>query len=205
LTYQKYFVHASHAEKEKSDGEETPNSLSPYDDLVKQYASQYGFDWKLITAQMYQESRFDPTATSWVGAQGLLQVMPRTGKEFGFTNLKDPQTGLYAGIKYMQWVQNRFDKELPVKDRMWFTLASYNAGVGHVRDARRLARKMGWNGDRWFNNVERAMLLLRLKKYYRHARFGFVRGKEPVNYVRNIKQHFEAYSKLLPEKVALSN
>ena len=201
LTYQKYFVRATHTTSDKLN-ESEDSVLSPYDNLVKQYSSQYGFDWKLITAQMYQESRFNPNAKSWVGAQGLLQVMPKTGKEFGFTNLKEPKTGLHAGIKYMQWVQNRFDSELPVKDRMWFTLAAYNAGIGHVRDARRLARRMGWNANRWFNSVERAMLLLRLKKYYRQSRYGFVRGREPVHYVRNIKQHYEAYSKLLPGKVA---
>ena len=199
LTYQKYFVNPSHTKPSANNLISDENKLSPYDDLVKNYAAKYGFDWKIIVAQMYQESRFNPKAKSWVGALGLLQVMPRTGEEFGFTNLSDPETGLHAGIKYMQWVQNRFNHELPVKDRMWFTLAAYNAGVGHVRDAIRLTKKMGWNPNRWFNNVERAMLLLRLKKYYRKSRFGFVRGREPVTYVRKIKQHYEAYSKLLPD------
>ena len=208
LTFQKYFVNPSHSQAININQPTDSQTLSPYDDLVQKYANQYGFDWKLITAQMYQESRFNPEAKSWVGALGLLQVMPKTAKEFGFKNhntLKDPDTGLHAGVKYLQWVQKRFDHELPVKDRMWFTLAAYNAGVGHVRDARRLAKQKGWNSNRWFNNVERAMLLLRLKKYYRKARFGFVRGREPVNYVRKIKQHYEAYRKLLPESTALSN
>lgn len=207
LTFQKYFVNPTHSLAINSNQPTDSQTLSPFDELVKKYADQYGFDWKLITAQMYQESRFNPEARSWVGALGLLQVMPKTAKEFGFKNhkkLKDPETGLHAGVKYLQWVQERFDHELPVKDRMWFTLAAYNAGVGHVRDARRLAKQKGWNSNRWFNNVERAMLLLRLKKYYRKARFGFVRGREPVNYVRKIKQHYEAYRKLLPETTAVS-
>ena len=208
LTFQKYFVNPTHSQAINSDQLTDSQTLSPFDELVKKYADQYGFDWKLITAQMYQESRFNPEARSWVGALGLLQVMPKTAKEFGFKNhkkLKNPDTGLHAGVKYLQWVQERFDHELPVKDRMWFTLAAYNAGVGHVRDARRLAKQKGWNSNRWFNNVERAMLLLRLKKYYRKARFGFVRGREPVNYVRKIKQHYEAYRKLLPETTAMSS
>lgn len=202
LTFQKYFVNPSHTQPTASAQLETNNHLSPYDEIVKKYAEKYGFDWKLIIAQMFQESRFNPKAKSWVGALGLLQVMPKTAEEFGFKDLHDPETGLHAGIKYLQWVQNRFDNELPVKDRMWFTLAAYNAGVGHVRDARRLAKIKGWNANRWFNNVERAMLLLRLKKYYRKARFGFVRGREPVNYVRKIKQHYEAYNKLIPDITA---
>lgn len=201
LTYKKYFETASHVNS-KHEKLSNNRTLSPYDELVKKYSDKYDFDWKLITAQIYQESRFDPNATSWVGAEGLLQVMPKTGEEFGFTNLKDPELGLHAGIRYMQWVQARFDHELPIKDRMWFTLAAYNAGIGHVRDARRLARRMGWNANRWFNNVERAMLLLRLKKYYRKSRFGFVRGREPVKYVRNIKHHYDAYNKLLATEVA---
>lgn len=203
LTYQKYFVNPSHSQPTNNNDADFNNELSPYDNLVKTYADQYGFDWKLIVAQMFQESRFNPKAKSWAGALGLLQVMPKTAEEFGFTNLHDPEIGLHAGIKYMQWVQNRFDFELPVKDRMWFTLAAYNAGVGHVRDARRLAKLKGWNENRWFNNVERAMLLLRFKKYYRKARFGYVRGREPVNYVRKIKHHYEAYRKLTPGNTAL--
>ncbi len=76
---------------------------------------------------------------------------------------------------------------------MWFALAAYNAGFGHVQDARRLARQKGWNPDVWFNNVERAMLLLSRKEYYRNARFGYVRGTEPVHYVRNIRERYQGY------------
>jgi membrane-bound lytic murein transglycosylase F len=79
---------------------------------------------------------------------------------------------------------------------MWFTLAAYNAGQGHVKDARRLARQKGWNPNRWFNNVEKAMLLLSKRKYARQARHGYVRGREPVNYVRDIRDRFVAYQRL---------
>ena len=142
---------------------------------------------------MYQESRFNPKAKSWVGAQGLMQVMPRTAKELGITNLTDPESGIKAGIKYLQWVRNRFEPELDVKDRMWFTLAAYNAGQGHVKDARRLAKQQGLNPNRWFDNVEKAILLLSKRKYASKARHGYVRGTEPVNYVREIRQRYQAY------------
>ena len=81
--------------------------LSPYDELVKKYARQYGQDWRLITAQMYQESKFDPQATSWVGARGLMQIMPVTGHELGFTDLHDPEENIHAGVKYMSQLVNR--------------------------------------------------------------------------------------------------
>ena len=164
---------------------------------MKRHAEQYGFDWRLLVAQMYQESRFDPQAKSWAGALGLMQVLPRTARQMGFDgDLADPEIGIHAGVKYMAWMRERFDPELPVLDRMWFTLAGYNAGAEHVRDARRLARKKGWSSKRWFGNVERAMLLLSQRKYARKARHGFVRGREPVNYVRQIKQRYEAYVRL---------
>jgi hypothetical protein len=88
---------------------------------------------------MLEESRFDPNAVSWVGARGLMQVMPRTGRELGLEPLDDPEVSVLAGIRYMDWLRDRFPERLPVDERMWFSLASYNAGLGHVRDARRLA------------------------------------------------------------------
>ncbi len=167
--------------------------LSPYDGLVQQYAGQFGFDWRLVVAQMYQESRFNPDARSWAGAVGLMQVLPRTAKSIGFHDVRTPDDGIHAGVKYLDWVRDRFDPELPVEDRMWFTLAAYNAGHGHVRDARQLARKLGLNPNRWFRNVEKAILLLSKRKYARQARHGYCRGAEPVKYVREIKRRYEAY------------
>jgi membrane-bound lytic murein transglycosylase F len=145
---------------------------------------------------MYQESRFNPSAKSWAGARGLMQVMPRTAKELGIENLKDPEQGIIAGVRYMAWLRERFEPELSVRDRMWFALAAYNAGAGHVRDARRLARRQGLEPNRWFDNVEKAMLLLSKNKYAKHAAHGYVRGSEPVNYVRQIRDRYQAYLKL---------
>ena len=173
ITYNKYFksTHGVLKHREHRYDVDTGGQLSPYDAIVKRYAEKYGFDWRLLISQMYQESRFDPTRKSWAGAVGLMQVLPRTAKEVGFTELKDPETGIHAGVKYLDWVRDRFSEELPVVERMWFSLASYNAGSGHVHDARRLARQKGWNPDRWFNNVERAMLLLSKRKYAKKSPF----------------------------------
>jgi len=170
--------------------------LSPYDQIVKTIANESQLDWRLVISQMYQESRFDPKAKSWVGAKGLMQVMPRTAEELGITQLDDPKQGIMAGMKYLKWLRNRFEPELSVKDRMWFVLAAYNAGVGHVRDARRLAKQQGLDPNQWFQNVELAMLLLAKPQYSKKARFGYVRGAEPVNYVRSIKERYQAYLQL---------
>jgi len=173
------------------------SDLSPYDELIKRYADLHDFDWRLIVAQTFEESGFDPSATSFAGAVGLLQVLPRTAEEMGHTDLEDPETNLRAGLSYLAWVRERFEEDLPVRDRMWFTLAGYNVGAGHVRDARRLAAQQGWNPDRWFDNVERAMLLLSRPEYARHARHGYCRGSEPVQYVRKIRSRYEAYRDML--------
>ncbi len=168
-------------------------SISPYDGLVQSYAARYGLDWRLMVAQMFQESRFDPKARSFVGAQGLFQVMPTTGKELGFVELEDPEQGIHAGVKYMHQMLGRIAPEIPFKQRLRFALASYNAGLGHVLDARRLATELGLDPNKWYGNVEKAMLLLEKPQYFRRARHGYVRGTEPVKYVSEIQTRYGNY------------
>lgn len=168
--------------------------ISPWDDLVRRHAGEYGIDWRLVLAQMFQESGFDPQAQSWVGAVGLMQIMPRTAMQLGVDGeLTDPDTNIEAGVRYLDWLKDRFEDDLHVHDRMWFVLAAYNAGIGHVRDARRLAAQLGLDPDRWFDNVEVAMEKLAQREYFQHARFGYVRGHEPVGYVRNIRERYMTY------------
>jgi len=195
ITYDKYFKDPRRILKHvnvRADAVEG-GALSPYDDIVRTYAERYGFDWHLIVAMMYQESRFDPDAKSPFGALGLMQVLPRTAEQFGFSNLLDPDEGIHAGVKYLAWLRERFQEDLPIRERMWFALASYNAGLGHVRDARRLARRLGLDPKRWFDNVERAMLLLSKPEYAREAHNGYVRGRETVRYLRQIRTRYRAY------------
>ena len=177
------------------------DTLSPFDGLVRTQADAFTFDWRLIVAQMYQESRFDPQANSFAGARGLLQVLPRTAKELGYRDadgLYDPATGIEVGVRYLDWTRDRFAVTLPVDERLWFSLAAYNAGFGHVYDARRLARQQGLDPNQWFDNVERAMLLLSKRQYARKAKYGYVRGREPVNYVQNIRNRYRGYVEHTP-------
>lgn len=195
--YSKYFDAPSRSWKEIKELNDE-GAISPYDDLIKKYADQYDFDWRMIAAQMFQESSFNPKAKSWVGARGLMQVMPDTGKQVGEKNLYDPETSVRAGIKYLDWLHRKFeDKGITPDNRLWFTLASYNAGLGHVYDAQDLAEEKGWNRKLWFNNVEDAMLLLAQPSYYKKARYGYARGREPYDYVRKISARYRAYAALL--------
>ena len=169
-------------------------ALSPYDDIVQRAADAHGFDWRLLVSQMYQESSFDPEAVSFAGARGLMQVLPRTAREVGVEpeRLAQPEQGIAAGARYLGWTRDRFPS-LPLGERHWFALAAYNAGVGHVRDARRLAAAQGWDPAHWFDNVENAMLLLSERRYARQAVHGYVRGSEPVRYVSEIRHRYRAY------------
>ena len=192
----KYFRNKQRQVKHRESRLQSGAALSPYDEIVQQEVKPYHFDWRLIVSQMYQESRFDPHASNPTGALGLMQMLPKTAKELGVTNLTEPEQAISSGVRYLDWTRNRFSKDLPVQEQIFFSLASYNAGYGHVKDAQRLARKMGLRDDKWFNNVERAMLLLQQRKYYQHARFGYVRGSEPVAYVRKIHQRYLSYIKI---------
>ncbi|WP_339900102.1 transporter substrate-binding domain-containing protein [uncultured Gilvimarinus sp.] len=193
VTYNKYFKNDERIGKYQGERLTFAEGLSPYDDYVKPLGETYQFDWRLIVAQMYQESRFKPDARSYAGARGLLQVLPSTAEELGYSIPFDEASGIEAGVTYLNWTRDRFESYLPLDERLWFALAAYNAGFGHVQDARRLARQKGWDPDVWFGNVERAMLLLSRKEYYSKARFGYVRGTEPVHYVRNIRDRYRGY------------
>ncbi|WP_226703776.1 transporter substrate-binding domain-containing protein [Microbulbifer elongatus] len=193
VTYNKYFREEKRLKKKQRERLRDTSSLSPYDPLVRKHAVPADRDWRMVVSQMYQESRFNPKARSFAGARGLMQVMPRTARQMGIAGLYEPENGIRAGVAYMGWLEERFPRTLPFDQKIYFTLAAYNAGHGHVRDARVLAEQLGKDPNRWFNNVEDAMLLLSQPEYYKKARFGYVRGREPVHYVREIRDRYFGY------------
>ncbi len=172
------------------------DELSPYDEFIKANAERHSFDWRLIAAQMYQESQFDPEAVSYAGAEGLMQIMPATANELGVENLYDPKSNISAGVKYMKILRDQFEQELPLEDKTWFTLASYNAGFNRVKNARALAEKMGLDSNRWFGNVEKAMLALS-KPYTRDGELRrLCHCGQAVVYVREIRSLYHNYVRL---------
>lgn len=168
-------------------------SLSPFDDLARGFADRYGFDWRLIVAQMFVESRFNPKARSEAGAQGLMQLLPATAASLGFDDVFTPELGIHAGVRYMDELRGRFEAELAVSDRTWFALAAYNAGFERVQAARRLAARRGLDPNRWFGHVEQAMGQLTDADTARSAGTSPCRCGQTVHYVRAIQDRYDAY------------
>ncbi|MGF1636561.1 MAG: transglycosylase SLT domain-containing protein [Cyclobacteriaceae bacterium] len=175
-------------------------TISQYDDLIKKYAAEIGWDWRLLAALINQESQFNASASSNFGAMGLMQLLPNTAVMFGVdsTSLNDPESNIRAGIGFLKrleqiWQNNLTDSLEVLK----FTLASYNAGTGHVIDARRLAEKHGLNQTIWNENVENMLLRKSEPDFFNDpvVKYGYCRGAEPVHYVENILKKYELYAK----------
>lgn len=176
--------------------------LSPYDSLIKLYASELDWDWRLLAAQVFKESKFDPEAESWAGAIGLLQLLPTTAEEHNVRDLTDPVQNLYAGTKHLQWLQEYFQPVVrDSTERVKFILAAYNVGHGHVMDAIKLTEKFAGDGQKW-EDVKAFLLKKSSSQYFNDpvVRFGYCRGIEPVTYVATIYSIYENYMALFPDK-----
>ncbi len=174
--------------------------ISPWDETIRQEAAARSLDWRLVAAVMYTESGFDPSSRSWAGAVGLMQLMPGTGQDLGLGDLHDPIGSIRAGTAYLRQLVDRFEPDLPLAARLRFALAAYNVGYEHVRDARRLAARLGWSPDRWQGNVARAIVLLERPEYHQDARFGYCRGSAAVAYVRAVEQLYRIYAEIVPRE-----
>jgi membrane-bound lytic murein transglycosylase F len=204
--YRKYFVDRR-GYRERIESEYLTSAtgrLSPYDQLFQRYAPQLGWDWRLLAAQAYQESRFEPAARSWAGAQGILQLMPGTARDLRVRNVNDPEQNVDGAVRFLQQLTARWTERIPdPTERLKFVLASYNTGPGHVDDAQRLTEKHGGDPTRW---DEVAYWLLQKSKRAVYTdpvvRYGFSRGLEPVLYVQKILERFEHYREFVPVEPA---
>ena len=176
-----------------------PGGISPYDHVFKQYAKEMGWDWRLLAAIAYSESGFNPNATSWMGARGLMQVMPKTARSFGVDekDLGNPEVSIRVASKILKELDGIMRSRTGADDRIKFVLAAYNAGSGHVTDAIALARKHELNPRVWSENVEQAMLWKMDPEYYNDSvcSNGYCRGTEPVDYVVKVLNCYENYKK----------
>ncbi|MCU4154580.1 transporter substrate-binding domain-containing protein [Carboxylicivirga sp. A043] len=177
------------------------NQISKYDDLIKEEAKKIDWDWRLLASQVYQESKFNPSAVSWAGAVGLMQMMPATAKELGVHWRSNPQQSMDGGVRYLSRIIGYYDDVSDPIQKIKFTLASYNCGHGHVTDARALARKYNLNPDVWDENVEKMILALRYPKNFNDpvVKHGYLRGTEPYTYVQQIFERYEHYKKFIKE------
>ena len=170
--------------------------ISHYDHMFKRYALLARWDWRLMAAQCYQESCFDPKARSWAGACGLMQIMPATADHLGLprSSIYDPEHNVRAAAEYLRELSGYFRSVQNQAERQLFVLAAYNGGYFHVQDAMALARKNGRNPHRW-KDVAYYILALEKPEFYNDpvVRHGYMRGSETVGYVDGIRQRYAQY------------
>lgn len=163
--------------------------LPKYQPILMAASREFSFDWRLIAAQMYQESHFRRYARSHAGAYGLMQLTKRTAKSFGVTDITDPEQNIYAGVKHLRNLFDYVDIENE-SDRLSIALAAYNTGQGHLRDAQKLAINLRMDPQKW-SSLEKTLPLLRYRQYYNNAIYGYCRGTEPVTYVKQIRIYYD--------------
>jgi membrane-bound lytic murein transglycosylase F len=200
-TYARYFLNSKNQYERTTNTYSSlgGNRISVYDEIIQKNAQTLGWDWRLLAALVYKESRFDTTALSYAGAQGLLQLMPVTVERFGVTNPNDPVESLQGGVKYLQYLDKFWMERVPeTNERIKFILASYNIGQGHVEDAWRLTLKYRKNTQSW-QEVSNFLNLKSDPKYYRDAvvKSGYAKGHIAVNYVRDVLALFQSYKDLV--------
>lgn len=170
--------------------------ISNYDHLFKRYAPIARWDWRLLAAQCYQESCFDPKAYSWAGAKGLMQIMPETARHLGLaeSEVYEPEQNIYAAVRYINELNSHFTDIRNPEERKFFILASYNGGFFHIRDAMALSKKNGKNPHKWIHVAE-YVLKLSTPEYYNDpvVKYGYMRGSETSNYVSAIYSRWQKY------------
>lgn len=181
----------------------TDGKISPYDDLFRKYAKEIGWDWRLLAAQAYTESKFKPGATSWAGARGLMQIMPATARGYGVATSKlyDPETSVRTATRLIADLDKWLTPRIPDREeRQRFILAAYNGGIAHIYDAIALAEKYGMDPTRWNGNTEKAILMKMNPRYYRDpvVRYGYSRGRETYDYVRRIYAFYNKAKDAVP-------
>jgi membrane-bound lytic murein transglycosylase F len=199
ILFEKYFVTANHLRTATRVAESTlmaTKRLSRYDRVIARHAEEAGFDWRLVAALIFEESRFDHSQVSEAGAFGLMQLLPTTAQLVGVKNYLDPHENIGAGVKYLRSLARRFPYGQP-QDRLALILASYVMGPGHVEDAQRLALSSGYDPHCWPGSMEKVLPLLEKQAYRRRTVHGFAQGREAVRYVNAILKRYNLYSQYI--------
>jgi len=163
--------------------------LPKYKKIIMEAADYHGLDWRLIAAQMYQESHFNPRALSSSGARGLMQLTRSTARSLGVKDILDPKQNINAGVRHLKNLYTYF-KNAKDSNRLFIALAAYNVGQGHIFDARDIARAMNLDPDKW-SSLSTTLLLLTNPKYNKKARYGYCRGTEPIEYINKITMYYD--------------
>jgi len=162
--------------------------LPKYQDDFEKAAAKYDLDWTLLAAQAYQESHWREKAISPTGVRGIMMLTLDTARELGLTSRLDPKQSIFGGARYYKNLYDRIPDGIQNPDRNWLTLAAYNIGMGHLKDAQILATRLGKDPDRW-GDLASVFPLLSNKKYYKTLQHGYARGRESVSYVQHIRDY----------------
>ena len=199
--YDKYFKNPRSVYIAKSEYHSiSGGKISRFDEEIKKHSKIIDWDWRLLASLIYQESQFRVNARSWVGAFGLMQLMPNTAKKYGVDSLSPPEEQIAAGVKFLKLLDRQFLNKIEnTKERKRFVLASYNAGIAHVYDARRLAEKNNKDPNIWEENVDFYLLNKSKPEFYRDSvvKYGYCRGEETYNFVSEIFERYEHYKNVI--------
>nr|MBD3621208.1 transporter substrate-binding domain-containing protein [Sunxiuqinia sp.] len=203
VLYNKYFEN-SRSSTMASSGYHSirDGNISPFDEMIKDAAQRAGLDWRFLAAMIYRESRFDPEAESWAGAYGLMQIMPETADLVRMNEYEEPEQNIRVGVRLLEWLNKNLKPDVPDStQRVKFVLAAYNVGLGHVKDAQRLAEKYDKNPEIWDDNVDYYLLNKSASKFYSDpvVRWGYCRGEEPYNYVNRVLETYRDYRNIIAE------
>ena len=182
----------------------TKGHISPYDHLFRQYADSIGFDWRLLAAQGYAESRFDSSLTSWVGAKGIMQIMPRTAVAYGSDpdRLEEPEVSIATAVRMLADLQGKISRHVhDPAECVKFVLGGYNCGIAHIYDAMALARKYGYDPQVWDGNVADCLILKSNPEYYNDpvCKYGYAQGLQTVSYVTRVLDFYNAAIEYIPK------
>ncbi|MCK3654526.1 lytic transglycosylase F [Pasteurellaceae bacterium Macca] len=161
--------------------------LPKYQALFEKYHGD--LEWQMLAAIAYQESHWDPTATSPTGVRGMMMLTKDTADRMKLADRLNPEESIRAGAEYLQLLMNQLPQTILKEDRIWFGLAAYNMGMGHLIDVRRLTKQLGGDPDNWLD-VKKNLPLLAEKRYYSNLKYGYARGFEAFNYVENIRRYY---------------
>ncbi len=175
-------------------------TLSPYDDIIRTYAKELGWDWRMLAAVVYQESKFSINSQSHRGAQGLMQVMPQTAKYYGIDDLLDPEKNIKAGTSHLKRLQKLYAKcEMTAEERAKFTLAAYNAGEGRVADCRNFAASRNVDNNSW-EEIVNLIPLMREDSILEEesVKLGKFQGYETIDYIDSVMAIYKAFCTICP-------
>ncbi|MGB8078557.1 MAG: membrane-bound lytic murein transglycosylase MltF [Gallionella sp.] len=169
--------------------------------MFEEAATITGEDWRLLAALAYQESQWNPLATSYTNVRGMMMLTGDTADQMNVGNRLDARESILAGAKYLQQLKDQLPDRIPEPDRTWMALAAYNQGSSHLEDARILTRRAGVNPDSW-TDVKKWMPMLSQAKYYKTLKHGYARGGEAVILVESIRSYYEMLQRLEPNQPA---